>query len=867
MSQKFQNVLEWVPCKELNCLTRCLKCSWSWQGRLVGHEREGFVILKKLVHNHVFALIAWIVITVVAIVALPNVNQLTREHSAINLPKSAQSQVASALQNDHWGHHQNNTYQVVAVFNNGDRAMTRKDKQNVQKTIDHLEKHSGKYGIKAVTGPNDNAATRKQLISKDKTTEIAQLNVSKDHGTLRYINRQLSSAAKTDGVKTYITGADILNDDFSGAVQEGIKKTETISVIFIFVVLLLVFRSPITPLISLLNVGIAFITSFSIVTNLVKHFNFPFSNFTQVFMVIVLFGIGTDYNILMYSRFKENLGQGMDKWEAARDAQHNAGRTILYSGSSSLIGFTSLALAKFSVYQSAVGVAVGVAVLLVLLLTLNPFFMATLGKKMFWPDKKFTGESTSKLWNKMAHSSVLHPIITLVVVFAILLPVGLSYHNHLNYDDADEISNTVPSKKGLLVVEDHFSKGTAEPTTVYIKSKHRLDNEQDLMLIDRVTNQLKKNSGVKTVASVTQPAGSKVDQLYVNNQLKQITGQLGTAQSSISQLSSGMQSQASAAATQAAMSGASAAQLQAQQQSGMQMMQGVSKMSAGLSQGGDYLTGLQNSAAANAFYIPNNQLYNSEFQEAINNYLSADKKTAKITIVLDSNPSGARATREIPEITNLVRYSLKGTALRHSTVVVGGQSSKITDTKRVAGGDFMRTAAIMVIGIGLALILITRSLLQPVYILGTLVSAYMAALSITHLLTQLFLNRPMLTWNTPFFSFIMLLALGVDYSIFLVMRYRNIDQTKYLPTERIVRASKEIGTVVISAAIILSGTFAALIPSAIPTLIEVAMTVICGLIILVIVIPLVVPATIHLTYPIKSSFRDDEGNRKQELTH
>ena len=118
-------------------------------------------------------------------------------------------------------------------------------------------------------------------------------------------------------------------------------------------------------------------------------------------------------------------------------------------------------------------------------------------------------------------------------------------------------SNTVPSKKGLLVVEDHFSKGTAEPTTVYIKSNHRLDNERDLMLIDRVTNQLKKSTGVKTVASVTQPAGSEVDELYVNNQLKQITGQLGTAQSSIGQLSQDMQSQESAAAAQA---GASPAQ-------------------------------------------------------------------------------------------------------------------------------------------------------------------------------------------------------------------------------------------------------------------------------------------------------------------
>lgn len=821
--------------------------------------------MKKWIHNHVFALIAWVLITVIAIVSLPNVNLLTREHSAINLPQDAQSQIASTIQDKHWGHHQNNTYQIVAVFNNGDKAMSNTDKQNVQKTIDKLQNHQKRYGIKNITAPNDNAATRKQLISKDKTTEIVQLDVSKSHGTIQNINQQLSSTIKTSGVKTYVTGADILNDDFSEAVQEGIKKTEVISVIFIFVVLLLVFRSPITPLVSLLTVGVSFITAFSIVTNLVSRFNFPFSNFTQVFMIIVLFGIGTDYNILMYNRFKEDLGKGMDKWEASRDAQHKAGRTILYSGSSILIGFTSLALAKFSVYQSAVGVAVGVAVLLLVLLTLNPFFMATFGKKMFWPEKRFTGEASSKIWHRMANSSVHHPIISLVVVFAILLPIGLSYQNHLNYDDSDEIANSTPSKKGFLVVEDHFSKGTAEPVTIYIRSNHKLDNEHDMLLIDRLTNQLKKSEGVKTVASVTQPAGSKVKQLYVNNQLQQITGKLGTAQSSMSQLSSGMQAQESAEAMQAEQSGASAAQMAAAQQSGTQMMQGMDQMSAGLAAGGDYLTGLQNSAAANTFYIPQSQIKNAQFQESINNYLSANKKIAKITVILDSNPSGDRATNEIPQITKLARYALKGTKLGHAQVVVGGQSSKIADTKTVAGGDFVRTAAIMVVGIGLALILITRSLLQPVYILGTLITAYLAALSISHGLTHLFLGRPLLAWNTPFFSFIMLLALGVDYSIFLVMRYRDFDQNKYLPTERIVRAATIIGTVVISAAIILSGTFAALIPSGIPTLIEVAMTVITGLIILVIIIPLVVPSTIHLTYPIKSTFRDDQGNRKQQL--
>ncbi|MBO3282521.1 MMPL family transporter, partial [Intestinimonas butyriciproducens] len=71
----------------------------------------------------------------------------------------------------------------------------------------------------------------------------------------------------------------------------------------------------------------------------------------------------------------------------------------------------ALSLARFSVYQSAVGVAVGVAVLLVVLLTLNPFFMAVLGKKMFWPVKTFNGESDDKLWHGISASTLKHPII------------------------------------------------------------------------------------------------------------------------------------------------------------------------------------------------------------------------------------------------------------------------------------------------------------------------------------------------------------------------------------------------------------------------------------------------------------------------
>ena len=442
--------------------------------------------MQKFLKNHVFSLIAWVLILIISVFALPNITELTNAHSDITLPSNVESNVAQSIENN-WGAKKKNTYAIALVFNKEHGKLTDADKQAINNTLDKFTNDKSKYGIKDTLLPDSNIATRKKLQSKDGTTWVAQFNVSKKGRTVEQVYNQMNRDVKTQGLRTYVTGADVLQHDFSASIQEGIKKTEAITVVFIFIVLIIVFKSPIVPLISLLTVGVSFLTSFSIVTNLVEHANFPFSNFTQVFMVIVLFGIGTDYNILLYDKFKEDLGKGMDKYKAMHDALRNAGKTILYSGSSILIGFTALSLAKFSIYQSAVGVAVGVAVLLVVLLTLNPFFMAVLGKRMFWPVKEFTGESDNKLWHGISASTLKHPIIYLVVLAVVTVPFMLMYSGHLNYDDTDEIADSVPSKQGLLVVQKHFSKGMAEPSYLYIQSKHRLDNEENLKLISTVS--------------------------------------------------------------------------------------------------------------------------------------------------------------------------------------------------------------------------------------------------------------------------------------------------------------------------------------------------------------------------------------------
>lgn len=1282
--------------------------------------------------------IVWLVVMVAAIIFLPNISSLVRDKGQTKLPSSAKSQVAQVIQN-HWGRNQNNTRQVVVVFNNGDSPLTSDQKQAIDGTIQRFKVQKSKYHVKSMTAASDNAAAKKQLISKDKSTQLLQLMVGKNQ-TVANMTKNITAGAKTAGVKTYVTGSDILNDDFTQKTEAGIQKTEIITVIFIFIVLTLVFRSPITPLVSLLSVGVSFIISLSVVMNLVNKFNFPLSNFTQVFMVVVLFGIGTDYNILLFDQFKEELSHGDSPVAATGRALKIAGRTILYSGSSLLIGFSALGLANFSIYKSAVGVAIAVAILLLVLLTLNPFFMALLGPRLFWPTKKFAGGSTSKMWHGIAASSVRYPIIALVVVLGVSLPFILTYNNELNYDTLAELNDTIPAKKGFQVVQDHFSKGTAEPSTLYIKTDHALNNEKDLKVIDSLTKQLQKVKGVKTVASVTQPGGSQIDQLYVGNQLGTVTsgmksaskgltnigsgldsansklksanmsdsaksakkladgadevssglntlnGKTGTLSSGASQLASGSSSLASGLVTytngvytvnnglnqlnsktgtlasgvnqllsgtqslsngldtlnnnkttisqgtasltssvaqlqsgssqlstklaeleakvkagstdvnasqlqtlidglntlntkmetvanssgkvksgiallqdsaknansaqtkmtndmttvqsalesaaktdaanaagtsssstatvnadtvasaavaaagssvtddqKAAISSAVTSAVNAQNSSnasastsatkatttttsgakaglealsdlsaqlktiadlnnqlqtassqlsglsglgdlatasisannnsitaikGLQtavtemqtletateqlsagsdqltsklgqllsgtntlaskldtytggvtklasgantvnngmsslsaqiptltsaisaldsgtnqlaansstlnsgasqlasgtaslnsqvptLVSGVNKLNSGASQvasgneqmytsiqslvgqmqtlqdglktasdgtktintgvgsANSYLTGLKDSAAAKTYYVPKSTLKGKTYKSALKAYMSGNNHATKLTIVLNENPSSKSAMDKVTAIQKQATNSLKGTALDGATIAIGGQTSETNDTQAIASSDFVRTAAIMLVGILIALMVITRSVLQPFYILGTLLLAYIMSLSITRILSNWFLGQSMLTWNTPFFGFIMLIALGVDYSIFLMMKYREFDNSAATPSTRIVRASAVIGAVVLSAALILSGTFAALMPSGVLTLIQVAMVVIIGLIILVFAIPTIIPSLIRLTYPLTDRMEDETTAEKQ----
>ncbi len=1024
--------------------------------------------MKNLKSWRTLSFVLWIIITVIMLKTMPNLDQLVKEKGQISIPITEQSAVANEMikKMDKKG---GETYGIIAVFNSGsEQVLTPKQKEQIVSVINELKDKKKQLGVTEIVSHLDSREIEKQLVSKDNTTVLMQLSVDQKQGEISEIANELNKVIKTKGMNTYLTGSELVKNDFTNSTQEGVKKTEVIAVVFILVVLILVFRSPIVPVISLLTVGVSYLVSMGAIAQIVDKFNFPFSNFTQVFLVVVLFGVGTDYNILLYTRFKEELSKRENAYLAAKATFTSAGKTVLYSGLAVLIGFSSLILANFQLYQATSAVAIGVAVLILVLITLNPFFMVLLGKGMFYPVKNFKGHGDSHLWGFLAGNSVTRPFIAVVLVFALSIPFILNYSNRLNFNDLFEVNDKYESKQGINIIEDHFPPGFSSPGTLVIQSDKRLDQANSLQTLDELADKILKVEGVSEVLSPTRPTGDKIKELYINDQTKVLNEGIGDANEGIGEINAGLYSakdkmtsngleglsnvqrlidgtsevengvtalgDAMYQLTEAINSGAAGAQeiesglaslnkninnisgvtyqlytgysqlekglrtyeqyfgsisqaingvkvgyqqietlmnnlvktkpelandpniqqtlaiavsaqkqlnelssqlnqLSVQHQSAMasfngannslakvneglaQMKIGVGKLqkgstelktglnagangseqiarktldlksgvtqindgqeqllkglndlqekmeqfqsglsastegldqvSTGLKDAQKYLSDLRESKSSEKFYIPKEVLVGEDFQKALNSYLSDDLKTAKMSIILDVNPYSREAMPIIQDINKQVDAVLKGTDLKGAKVAIGGTTATNADLKELTQNDFLRTATIMLIGITLVLIVITRSISHSLLIIGSLILVYFGSLGMSEIISSYLLNTDSLSWNVPFFSFIMIVTLGVDYSIFLMMRYNELEGDS---ATRIVEASRHIGGVVLSAALILGGTFAALIPSGVLTLIQVASVVIIGLLLLsLIAMPILIPGLMGLT--------------------
>ncbi|MDM5300650.1 MMPL family transporter [Bacillus subtilis] len=850
-------------------------------------------------------------LTVILSLFSPNVTELANQKGQAQLPADAVSEKANAILKQ--AGEDNNSISMVFTL---DHALKKETEDQLRTMIDKIKKIDG---VEDVTSPlTAEKEVKDQLISKDKKTILVPVTITGSDKKAEKIADDMYKIVPDD-LTAYITGASLINQDFAHSSEEGLKKTEVITVCLIIGLLLIVFRSVVTPFIPIVVVGFSYLISQSILGILVYNVDFPISTFTQTFLVAILFGIGTDYCILLLTRFREELANGHDKKEAALIAYRTGGKTLFISGFAVLIGFSALGFAKFAIFQSAVGVAVGVGILMIILYTLLPLFMVTLGEKLFWPSKKVLSHSDNKLWAFLGRHSVVRPFLFIVITVIITLPFILTYDDQISFDLTAEISSDYKSIKALEAIKDGFGEGKAFPINVVVKGDKELTTADTIPYLGNVSKAIEKVDHVDSVMTITQPTGEKIKDLYIDKQLglvsdgldktgkgiadvqsgltdiengmNQMAGQTGSASNSSSGGSLGdaadgldkINQQLQLVSKQISQTGNTAQTVQQltaisgqlgqiqtgleqadQQLSGQQAQAGtltesLKKLAAGVKSANDGLTKITDGITASSdmledmsksstvrdtgIFIPDQVMKDKDFKKSIDQYSFADGKGVQLSVVLDSNPYSEQAITTMNQIKKAVANEVDGTPLEDAQIVYGGVTSVNADLKELSTTDFSRTMVIMIIGLFIVLTILFRSMIMPIYMIASLLLTYYTSISITELIFVNGLGNAGVSWAVPFFSFVILIALGVDYSIFLLDRFK---EEVHLGIEQgVIRSMSKMGSVIITAAIILAGTFAAMMPSGVNTLMQVASVIIIGLLLYgLVILPLFMPAII-----------------------
>lgn len=530
--------------------------------------------------------------------------------------------------------------------------------------------------------------------SEDQTTALLPLtyDASMDTSEIEDANEAIMEIVEdTSDLELYITGpAGIATDTvalFSRADLVLIFST----VGLILVLLIVIYRSPLLALIPLLAAVFVYEVVMQIL-GIYGSMGLEMSSQTISIMSILLFAAVIDYSLFVFSRFREELKQHEDKFEAMKLAMRGTGMAVFFSGGTVLAAMLVLFFAQFGDYRNfAPTFATTMAVIMIASITLIPALFALFGRKSFWPKVPHVGANqvkNSSIWSKIGQFVVKKPGIAAISISVILLLSASNLFNlEYEFDTMKSFPEDMPSRVGYEILEEKFEKGDLAPATVIFEADEAVTEDQIQNIIEELQNQ--------DLVSSVRVNGTTED-------LKAVNFSLTMAESP----------------------------------------------------------------------------YSIDSIDAMETIIGNSEK-----IVKDSDADGE--------------------------LYFAGETASLVDERTVNNRDILVIVLLETILIFVLLIVLTKSIKMPIYMMGTILVSFLAALGLGTFLSNLFFDISTISDRVPLYAFVFLVALGIDYNIMLVSRFQE-ERKKHTVKEAVQIAVTNTGGVISSAGIILAATFAVL---------------------------------------------------------
>lgn len=264
----------------------------------------------------------------------------------------------------------------------------------------------------------------------------------------------------------------------------------------------------------------------------------------------------------------------------------------------------------------------------------------------------------------------------------------------------------------------------------------------------------------------------------------------------------------------------------------LQAGHGANQLNSALGDATSYLKQSQNATTQGepGFYIPESAIAsNKDLKKVMDVYISPDGHIAQVKVILNLNPYSSEAINDVPAITQAAQAALNASPLHTGAIMLAGATATQSELNQISNQDFSRTMLIILFTIFVLLILLLRSILAPLYIIVSLTGTYFVTMGLIQVVSLHVLHKPGISWPVPFFIFLLLVALGVDYAIFLMSRFDEEHAKGMSNKDAMRKAMGHMGGVIFSAAIIMAGTFGSMMVAGVTSLVEIGIAIIIGL--------------------------------------
>ncbi|MGH9296924.1 MAG: MMPL family transporter, partial [Acidimicrobiales bacterium] len=266
----------------------------------------------------------------------------------------------------------------------------------------------------------------------------------------------------------------------------------------------------------------------SIIGEIASHGVLRVSEVTQLLLIVIVLGAGTDYGLFLVYRVREGIRDGREPTEAVALAVARVGESITASAATVIIALLSLLLATFGIYHDlGIPLAIGITTMLLAGLTLLPALLAIFGRAAFWPSKPRGGQNQAGLWGRVAGRVVAKPVPTLVLGIALfgVLAAGVAFYTPAGFGGAVNAPKGSDAANGDAVMRANFSQSSANPTNLIVELQSSAYT--DPALVEKATTVLLKSGLFTSVRSALNPSGFPISE----NELKTLRTTLGPPRS------------------------------------------------------------------------------------------------------------------------------------------------------------------------------------------------------------------------------------------------------------------------------------------------------------------------------------------------